>query len=205
MICTDSEVIIKSGAKPEKKIPYAQIESVSYEKSFKSGMLSVHKGNFEIKEIEDKTQIVCPKCGSNQINSGKDGFKLGQAVGGAILLGPLGLLGGLAGSNTVMVTCLRCANKWAPGSYQYVNSIPTFPQHNDLWAEAEIFIREHMLAAKALKAEQGSQSASAPAKLESTPQQSSLADELGKFAKLRDQGVITEEEFQKKKAQLLGL
>ncbi len=34
---------------------------------------------------------------------------------------------------------------------------------------------------------------------------SSSADELAKFAKLRDDGVITEEEFQQKKKQLLGL
>ena len=35
--------------------------------------------------------------------------------------------------------------------------------------------------------------------------QLSGADELKKFAELRDQGVITEEDFQAKKNQLLGL
>ena len=35
--------------------------------------------------------------------------------------------------------------------------------------------------------------------------QKSDADDLAKFAELRDKGVITEEEFQKKKKQLLGL
>lgn len=38
-----------------------------------------------------------------------------------------------------------------------------------------------------------------------TPAQSSVADEIIKFAKLRDDGLITDDEFQAKKKQLLGL
>jgi hypothetical protein len=35
--------------------------------------------------------------------------------------------------------------------------------------------------------------------------QISEADELAKFAKLRDEGIITEDEFLRKKGQILGL
>lgn len=37
------------------------------------------------------------------------------------------------------------------------------------------------------------------------PSQQSAADEIRKLAELRDQGIITEEEFEAKKKQILGL
>ena len=43
---------------------------------------------------------------------------MGKAAGGLLLLGPVGLLGGLIGSKQVMVTCLKCGNKWEAGSAQ---------------------------------------------------------------------------------------
>ncbi len=57
----------------------------------------------------------CPKCGSSQISADKKGFGLGKAVGGGLLLGPIGLLGGLIGSKKVMVTCLKCGHQWEAG------------------------------------------------------------------------------------------
>ena len=48
--------------------------------------------------------------------------------------------------------------------------------------------------------------AAAPAEPEALPaQEASYLDELERLAGLRDQGVITEEEFAAKKGQLLGL
>lgn len=61
-------------------------------------------------------QIKCPKCGSTQLNADRKGFGLGKAAGGALLLGPLGLLGGLIGSKKVMITCLKCGKQWKAGS-----------------------------------------------------------------------------------------
>jgi DNA-directed RNA polymerase subunit M/transcription elongation factor TFIIS len=61
------------------------------------------------------SQIKCPKCGSNQISANKKGFQLTRAAGAAYLFGPLGVFAGLIGSNTVVVTCLRCGNQWEPG------------------------------------------------------------------------------------------
>lgn len=59
-------------------------------------------------------QIKCPNCGSAQIMGNKKGFSGGKAVGGALLLGPLGLLTGLHGSKKVVITCLNCGHKWEP-------------------------------------------------------------------------------------------
>jgi hypothetical protein len=44
-----------------------------------------------------------------------------------------------------------------------------------------------------------------PASVDTPPAETSTSDELEKLAGLRDQGVITEEEFEEKKKQLLGL
>ena len=61
-------------------------------------------------------QVKCPKCGSTQLSADKKGFGLGKAAGGALLLGPVGLLGGLIGSKKVMITCLKCGKQWKAGS-----------------------------------------------------------------------------------------
>jgi ribosomal protein S27E len=60
--------------------------------------------------------IKCPKCGSTQLSADKKGFGLGKAIGGGLLLGPVGLLGGLVGSKKVMITCLKCGNQWKAGN-----------------------------------------------------------------------------------------
>ena len=60
--------------------------------------------------------IRCPKCQSTQLTAGNQGFGLGKAVAGTVLLGPLGALGGFWGSRTVKITCLACGHKWEPGN-----------------------------------------------------------------------------------------
>ena len=60
-------------------------------------------------------QIKCPKCASTQLTANKKGFGLGKAAVGGLLLGPVGLLGGMIGGGTVIITCLNCGNSWQPG------------------------------------------------------------------------------------------
>jgi len=59
--------------------------------------------------------IRCAKCGSEQVTANKKGFSGGKAVGGALLVGPLGILVGIHGSKKIIVTCLNCGNSWEPG------------------------------------------------------------------------------------------
>ena len=61
------------------------------------------------------TEIVCPKCGSNQLSANKKGFSGAKAVGGAILTGGIGLLAGTIGSNDILITCLACGKTFKPG------------------------------------------------------------------------------------------
>lgn len=65
--------------------------------------------------IQEEENIAhCPNCGSNQLVAGTEGFKTGNAILGAVLFGPMGLLGGHVGSNAVVVTCIKCGYKWKP-------------------------------------------------------------------------------------------
>ena len=58
--------------------------------------------------------IKCPKCGSMSISIGQKGFGLGKSVAGAVLLGPIGLLGGVMGRKKLEITCQSCGKKWKP-------------------------------------------------------------------------------------------
>lgn len=58
--------------------------------------------------------VRCPLCHSTQITANKKGYGLGKGVAGGLLLGPAGLLGGLIGSNKVVITCLKCGHQWKP-------------------------------------------------------------------------------------------
>lgn len=65
--------------------------------------------------LETDTSIVCPKCkAKNSFTAGSKGFGLGKAAVGGLLLGPVGLLGGVIGSNKTVITCLKCGYKWYP-------------------------------------------------------------------------------------------
>lgn len=57
-------------------------------------------------------QAKCPKCCSTSLSGGKQGFGVGKAVAGAVLLGGVGLLAGGIGANKTVITCLNCGYKF---------------------------------------------------------------------------------------------
>lgn len=74
------------------------------------------------------SQVLCPKCGSDQITANKKGFSGKKAVAGAVLTGGVGLLAGTIGSNKVKITCLSCGHEFKPG--QGVKSKAEFEKKN---------------------------------------------------------------------------
>ena len=59
-----------------------------------------------------KAPLCCPACGSRtgwvKVSSGKKGFSVGKAAAGAVLLGPVGLVGGALGKKTETYYCKNC-------------------------------------------------------------------------------------------------
>lgn len=66
-------------------------------------------------------EVVCPKCGSNQLSANKKGFSGQKAVAGVVLTGGIGLLAGTIGSNKIKITCLNCGNQFNPGEKRIVS------------------------------------------------------------------------------------
>jgi len=56
----------------------------------------------------------CPKCGSMNLILGQKGFGLGKAAAGAVLIGPVGLLGGMIGRKKDELQCQSCGHRWSP-------------------------------------------------------------------------------------------
>ncbi|WP_042356110.1 tellurite resistance TerB family protein, partial [Bacillus rubiinfantis] len=63
--------------------------------------------------------IICPRCHSANVRTGKKGFGLGKAAIGGLILGPVGLLGGFIGQNQLKFTCNSCGNAWSPSQTDY--------------------------------------------------------------------------------------
>ena len=59
--------------------------------------------------------LACPKCRSTQLTAGHQGFGLGKAAVGGVLLGGVGLLGGFFGAGKVKITCMQCGHAWRAG------------------------------------------------------------------------------------------
>ena len=58
-------------------------------------------------------KIRCPKCASLHVTTDKKGFSVGQATAGAVLFGPVGLIGGMIGSKDAKFVCQGCNHKWS--------------------------------------------------------------------------------------------
>lgn len=61
-----------------------------------------------------ENEICCPYCGSTQLYVDKKGYSLKKGLTGMVLVGAVGLLGGLIGSNKIVVTCLSCGSQFNP-------------------------------------------------------------------------------------------
>jgi len=65
-------------------------------------------------EFAPGLHLKCPKCGSMNIGTGQQGFGLGKAAAGLVLLGPVGLFGGMIGRKKIELVCQNCGKKWKP-------------------------------------------------------------------------------------------
>lgn len=61
-----------------------------------------------------ENEICCPYCGSTQLYADKKGYSLKKGLTGMVLVGAAGLLGGLIGSNKIVISCLSCGKQFNP-------------------------------------------------------------------------------------------
>lgn len=58
--------------------------------------------------------LCCPKCLSENINTGQKGFSAGKGILGGLTFGVVGLTAGAIGSSKVKCTCLDCSHAFDP-------------------------------------------------------------------------------------------
>lgn len=62
--------------------------------------------------MASKAPKCCPSCGEMQgwkaVDQSNKGFSVGKAAAGAVLLGPIGLVGGALGKRTATYYCQKC-------------------------------------------------------------------------------------------------
>ena len=56
--------------------------------------------------------VACPQCGTMSFATAERGFGLGNAAAGALLIGPVGLLGGMIGRKEIELACNACGHRW---------------------------------------------------------------------------------------------
>ena len=129
---------------------------------------------------------------------------LGRAVAGGLLFGGVGaIVGGVTGGKKSKGVCnsmkLRVTFKDAPTDMVYINFITTETKTSSFIYKTSQDLAQQCISALEIIAD--SNKTAGAAVVAST----SDADELMKFKQLLDAGVITQEEFDAKKKQLLGL
>lgn len=130
---------------------------------------------------------------------------LGRAVAGGLLFGGIGaIVGGVTGGKKSKNVCkslqIKLTLRNSPKQTEYLPFIATETKTGSI-----IYKTAYKLAQDALSALQLATEKAAPAPAEAPAQALSGADEILKYKGLLDAGIITEEEFSAKKAQILGL
>lgn len=134
---------------------------------------------------------------------------MGSAIAGGLLFGGVGaIVGGIAGGKETHRVCsslqvkITINNTSSPVKYINLISSPTntnSPEYEKAFKDAQEILSLLQLISSPRKSENTTSSSVVPYK------ETSVADEIRKFKALLDDGIITEEEFNTKKKQLLGL
>ncbi len=134
------------------------------------------------------------------LEDGKTKSGLGSALGGGFLFGPLGaIVGGITGKGKRVCNSLKIkiTLKGVNAPILYLDFLNTRTKVNSITYKTSMeFVRSTSTLLQLIKDSN-----------KDTPQvaAASVADEIAKFKDLAEKGIITQEEFDAKKKQLLGI
>ena len=140
----------------------------------------------------------------------EDGFSvtkggLGSAVAGGLLFGGVGaIVGGITGSKKTKDVCKSMQIRVTFRNSPYLAEIPYFIVM-DTDVNSMAYKEASQSAQAAIVALQNAVNLANPQTTKTNIQTISSADEILKFKQLLDMGIISQEEFEAKKKQLLGL
>ena len=77
-------------------------------------------------DVSQEEKLHCPKCLSDQLTTNQKGFSGSKALGGAVLVGGIGLFAGFHGSKNITITCLACNHKFKPSEGKIINNKKEF-------------------------------------------------------------------------------
>ena len=131
---------------------------------------------------------------------------LGRAVAGGVLLGGVGaIVGGVTGKKKSKPTCTSLKVKITQNDIttptEYINLITTETKKSSILYQTCEKQAQEIISLFQVMCEQNKSANIATTQ----PQEISSADEIKKYKELLDSGIITQEEFDLKKKQLLGL
>ncbi len=158
-------------------------------------------GNSKIHSYDDVLDYELLEDGGSIAKGG-----LGRAVVGNVLFGGVGaIVGGVTGTKKSKPTCTSLKVKITLNDMatptEYINLITTeTKKSSSLYQVCEKQAQE-IMAVFQVMCEQNKSASTVPAQT----QEISSADEIKKYKELLDSGIITQEEFELKKKQLLGL
>lgn len=132
---------------------------------------------------------------------------LGRAVAGGVLFGGVGaVVGGVTGKKKSKSTCTSLRIKITLNNMltptEYINIITTETKKSSLVYKTSEQQAQQIISVFQIMCEQKKSESTAD---DSQTQEISSADEIKKYKELLDSGIITQEEFDLKKKQLLGL
>lgn len=91
---------------------------LDYQKEIDEKLGSYESIDEKVDNDSHSDKMFCPRCQSYHLTTNQNGYSVGKAATGFLLVGAVGLLAGGLGKNKIKITCLECNYSFNAGEYQ---------------------------------------------------------------------------------------